>query len=146
MSSYVKQITDSIEAKLAILLTSYSKAAFVWDLASNNAKTSKNAFRVIPGEASSVEGSMRTITLSQKFTVYLTTNFINKESNDLVQQAAIEELYNSLEIVTNEAMQRRFAIARIMSVSGVEMTAPEIDQENNTVTIGAAYSVFYRME
>lgn len=146
MSSYVKQISDAIEAKLAVLLTSFTKAPYVWDLSANNVKTSKNAFRVVPGDASSVEGSLRTITMNQKFTVFLTTNFINKDSCDLVLQAAIESLYESLELVTNEAMQRRFAIARIMNVASVELSAPEIDRENNTVTIGATYSVFYRME
>ena len=89
---------------------------------------------------------MRSLTVSQKFTVYLTTNFINKNASDVELQTAIESLYVSLELLTQEAMLRRFAINRIMSVPEFELTAPEIDQDNHTVTIGASYRVLYRME
>jgi len=146
VSSYVKQITDSIEAKIISLIPAFSKSPYVWSVGNNNTKTSNNIFRVIPDAGQSIEGAMRSLTISQKFTVYLTTNFINKNASDVELQTAIESLYVSLELVTQEAMLRRFAINRIMSVPEFELTAPEIDQDNHTVTIGASYRVLYRME
>lgn len=146
MSSNVKLIADAIGAKTATLAPAYTKAPYVWDVELNNTKTSKDIYRVIPGDGNSVEGTFRTITMDQKFTVFLTTNFVNKNGNDLELQGAIERGYAALELITAEAMQRRFAINSILSVSGLELISPEIDKDNHTVTIGASYSVLYRME
>ncbi len=146
MSSYVKQIGDAIEARLLTIIPSFSKSPYVWEVSNTNTKTSANIFRVIPDAANSIDGTLRTLTMNQKFTVFLTTSFANKNSSDIVLQAKIESLYAAIETVSLDAMQRHFAISRIMSVAGVEMTAADIDRDNDTVTIGAAYSVLYRME
>jgi hypothetical protein len=115
-------------------------------VASNNSKTSSKIFRVIPDSGNSVDGTLRTITIAQKFSVYLTTNYINKNTNDSELVSAIELLYSSLELVSQEAMQRKFAIARVMTVEGFELTSPDIDIDNHTVSIGATYTILYRME
>jgi hypothetical protein len=146
VSSYVKQITNSLEARILTLVPTFKKSPYVWSVEKNNAKTSNKIFRVIPDAAQSVDGTLRTLTISQKFTVFLTTNFANKNISDQSQQDETESLYAAIEILNLDAMKRHFAISRIMSVSGIEMTAPEIDQDNDTVTIGASYNVLYRME
>ena len=146
MSSFVKNITDAIETKLATVIPTFTKSKYVWSVANNNTKTSKNIFRVIPGAASSIEGTLRTITMSQKFTVFLTSTFGNKNSSDEILQDEIEAIYVALDLVTAEAYQRRFGTVRIMSVQAVELTEPEIDNENDNVSIGATYTINYRME
>lgn len=146
MSSFTKQITDAMELKVKDLLPTFTKSPYAWDFSLNNARANKNIFAIIPGQARSTDGTLRTITLEQAFTVKLSTNYINKNGNDLELQAAIEVLYLSLEIVMKEAMQRRFAINRIMNISSVELTEPEIDNQDHTVTIGATFSALYRME
>lgn len=135
-----------MEARLLVIIPTFTKAPYVWSVNNNNSKTSKNIFRVIPDAAQSVDGTLRTVTISQKFTVFLTTNFANKNTSDVVLQNEIENIYTALQVVTLDAMQRHFAINRLMSVPSMEMTAPEIDHDNDTITIGASYSVLYRME
>ena len=146
MFSYVKQITDAVEAKIIFLLPTFTKSPYVWSIGNNNSKTNQKVFRVIADAGTSIDGAMRSITMDQKFTVYLSTSYINKNSNDTGLQDAIESLYASLEVITTEAMLRKFNINRVMSVSGLELSAPEIDHDNHIVSIGATYTMLYRME
>lgn len=146
MSSYVKQITDAIELKLGTLLPTFKRSPYVWSIGKTNTKTSTNVFRIIPGTAESVDGTLRTITIKQSFTVYLTSSFVNKNTTDEVLQNTIESLYEALELVTIEAMQRRFNISRIMAAESLELLAPEIDHDSDIVSIGATYKFIYRME
>lgn len=146
MSSYVKKITDAIEAKIISTLPGFSKSRYIWSIENNNTKTNNKVFRVIPESAQSVEGTMRTLTIEQKITVFLTTSFVNRNGEDQALCDAIEELYSSLELITNEAMKKHFDFNRILNVVGVDISAPEIDNNNDIVSIGATYTILYRTE
>lgn len=146
MPSVVKQITNEIENRLEAIIPGFSKASYIWSIATNNSKTSQMVFRVLPDQGNSTTGTLRTITMSQKFNVLLTTNYTNKNSSDSALQDAIEVLYVAIETVTRDAMARHFSTLKIINVESVELAAPEIDNDNHIVSIGASYTIIYRME
>ena len=143
MASYIKQITEAIEDRLLSVIPTFIKSIHTFSKLTGSPKA-KYSYRVLPGEAESGEGVTRKITYRQKFNIFLDCHY--KADTDVVLQVEVETLYASLELVTSEAIQKRFSSPLIMNVESVALTAPEINHDDKIVTIGASYSVLYRME
>lgn len=139
------EIATQLEAKIISLFPEFKKSPYKWNFERNNTKTSAKNFRVLPEDGNSIDGTMRTITKSQQFTVSFTTTFVDKNDSDQDLQAEIEKLTDMCEQLQTEATSRKFNIDRIMNVPNFSFSSPEIDYEEKTVSMSTTYTINYRM-
>jgi hypothetical protein len=142
----VQEIVDAIEINIQALLPTYKKASFVYDLSLNNRKQSKKVYAITPQSASNVSGSTLTVTLDQTFDVTLSDTYSPKNDSDINLQDKVLEIHSDIETVYKELFQRRLGLAKVLVVQVVDISSPEIDNDNNTVSLTASFSVKYRKE
>jgi hypothetical protein len=142
----VQEIVDAIEINIQSLLPTYKKASFVYDLSLNNRKQSKKIYAITPQSASNVSGSTLTVTLDHSFDVTLSDAYSPKNDSDINLQDKILEIHNDIESLYKELFQRRLGLAKVLVVQVVDISSPEIDNDNNTVAITASFSIKYRKE
>jgi len=143
--SYVEEIVSGIETKIVnILGASYKKSDFVYFVEKTNTKTSNDIFRVSMGSGKRVEGSLRTTTIQQEFYVQLTKQFTLKGDTDVDLRTKIFEIYDDHEKLYKESLFGNFDVQRVVLISEFDISGPEIDLENSTITIGATYIINYR--
>jgi hypothetical protein len=142
----VQEIVDAIEINIQSLLPTYKKASFVYDLSLNNRKQSKKIYAITPQSASNVSGSTLAITLDHSFDVTLSDAYSPKNDSDINLQDKILEIHNDIESLYKELFQRRLGLAKVLVVQVVDISSPEIDNDNNTVALTASFSIKYRKE
>lgn len=142
----VQEIVDAIEINIQALLPTYKKASFVYDLGLNNRKQSKKIYAITPQSASNVSGSTLTVTLDQTFDVTLSDTYSPKNDSDISLQDKVLEIHSDIETIYKELFQRRLGLAKVLVVQVVDISSPEVDNDNNTVAITASFSVKYRKE
>ena len=146
MPNIVLDITNQMIAQVQATLPARSESKYIWSIDANSYRTNKNIFCVRPGSAINVLGTNRTVTLDQSFEILLSTEFKNKADNDTSLDDAIFALYEDHEKLYPLMFQRNFNIPRVLVVNQVELDAPDIDNDNNIVSITARFTVKYRTE
>lgn len=142
----VSDIVSAIETNINSILPEYKKAAFVYDLGLNNRKQGKKIYSIRPGQASSVSGSTTTITLDHDFTVTLSDIYNPKNDSDSAVQDKVLEIHEDIEELYKFVFQRKLGLARVLVVQVVDISEPELDNDNNTVAITVTFSIKYRKE
>jgi hypothetical protein len=145
-SNIVAEITDSIALQVGNLLPNRKKSPFVWDFAQNSSKANKSVYAVRQGSASNVAGTNKTVTFDQTFEVALSSDFKNKSDSDSSLSDTISAMYQDLQTVWTEIFLRKLNLSRVLLVSGLELTEPLIDNDNNIVNISLRFVVKYRTE
>ena len=144
MPSVAETIIDQIEVHINTLLPDYKKSPFVYALELNNRKTSSQVYSIRPGSALNVQSNTRAITLDQVFEVYLSRSFVKSNQNDESLQRKILEISEDHETLYREVFLRRLTGGEVLIVQGVDILDPEIDFENDFVSITASYTIKYR--
>lgn len=144
----VDDIVNAIEGEITTLLPSYKKAAFVYDLARNNRKQSKKIYAIVPDSATSVTGTVQAITLDHNFNVTLSDIYKPSGDTDTDLQDKVLAIHTDIETLYKELFQRRLGLpsVRVLVVQIVDIAAPEVDQDNNFVSITATFNIKYRKE
>jgi hypothetical protein len=91
-----------------------------------------------------VAGTNKTVTIRQTFDVVLSSDFKNVGDNDAALQEAVLTLTDDAETLYSYAFYRHFDIQRVLLVNAVDLSSPEIDNENNIVSMTVSFSVTYR--
>jgi len=146
VANIVNEITEALKMQIGTALPTRSESRYKWSLENNSFKTNSNLYCLRPGSASSVAGTNRTITIDQTFDLILSTEFKNKGDNDTALNDAIFSLYEDHETVYKLWFQRNLNISRVLVVDSVALTEPDIDNENNIVSITSSFNVKYRTE
>jgi hypothetical protein len=142
----VKDITDQLKSQIATLFPLRSESRYIWSIDSNSYRTNKNLYAVRPSSGLNVTGTNRTVTIDQTFEVVLSTEFKNKGDNDASLNDAIMALYEDHEALYRLAFQRNLNISRVLVVNQVDLADPEIDNDNNIVSISSRFNIKYRTE
>jgi hypothetical protein len=144
--STVEEIKNAIEAYVASLAPTYQKSQYIWDSSLNSDSKTKAYYAVRPGASSFVNGTCRTITLDQDFTLEIGDNYRNKKDDDWDADGKIYDIYQIHETIYKAVMMDNFGIPRVLVVSDFSLNDPQVDKENKSVKIEATFTVKYRME
>jgi hypothetical protein len=142
----VSDIIDAIESQINSILPEYKKAAFVYDLGLNNRKQAKKVYAIKPGSASNVTGSTMTITLDHDFDVTLSDIYNPKNDSDSSLQDKVLEMHEDIEELYKVLFQRKLGLVKVLVVQVVDISEPDIDNDNNTVSLTVTFSIKYRKE
>jgi hypothetical protein len=135
-----------MKAQIGTELPNRVESRYIWALEANSYRGNKNLYAVRPGAAFNVAGTNRTVTIDQNFEIILSSEFKNKGDNDAALDEVILGLYEDHEKLYPLMFQRNFNIQRVLVVNQVALSAPEIDNDNNIVSVTASFNVKYRTE
>jgi hypothetical protein len=144
--SLVSDITTAIETAITAILPPFQKSQYIWDTTKNSESKNRLFFAIRPGSASFVSGTCRTITLEQNFEVEFGDSFKNRLDKDADANDKVMALYEAHETLYREIMRNNFNIGRVQVVANLDISQPEVDNENKVCRIVATYTVRYRTE
>lgn len=144
--SMVSDITAAIESKVESIAVGFQKSQYIWDTTRNSDSKNQSYYAVRAGSVSFISGTCRTITLEQQFELELGDSFKNRRDKDSDANEKIMELYAVHEAILREIMRDNFNIGRVQVVGGLDIEAPEVDNENKVCRIVATYTIRYRTE
>lgn len=142
----VSEIKAAIEEKVE-LVSGFAQAPFRYDFQKNNKNRSTNIYAVRIGESNSISGTNQTLTQDRTFEVYLSTRFGRNGSDDIAIDNAIISLIDMHELISVQLFRRELVItsARLLVVDAIDISSPEIDNDNDIVSILATYSMKFRL-
>lgn len=143
----VNAVVTGLYAEVEAVIPEYKKAAHVWIREKNTDK--KPTIAVRPGSGASTAGTNRAVTIDQSFELELTRTWkpqAGLKGTDL--DAQILQMQEDHEKVWKKIFQRRFNAdpSVVLVVSAFDISSPEVDNENNTVSLLVTYQVVYRSE
>lgn len=143
--SLVRDIKEAFETQIEETLTSYSKSKYKWSIEQNNKANSSSVYAVRVNSAGTISGTTQTITQARTFDVILSTKFKNKGDNDDNLDEQIMVLCDDHESLQVVLFRRKLNLARVLLVQAIDISEPDIDNENNIVTMTATYTVNFRL-
>jgi len=143
----VDAVVTGLYVEAEAVIPEYKKAPHVWLREKNTDK--KPLIAVRPGSGASTSGTNRAVTIDQSFEVELTRTWkpqAGLKGSDL--DAQILQMQEDQEKVWRRIFQRRFNAepSVVLVVSAFDISSPEVDNENNTVSLLVTYQVVYRSE
>jgi len=126
--------------------TGFSKSRFIWDTQKNNKSANFEYYSVRPQAANFVAGTCNTITLSQLFDIELGTSFRGGSDGDEDTDDNIKKLYEEHQKLFLSIMRSNFNIGRVQVVGDLDLSAPEVDNDNKVCRIIATYTITHRTE
>jgi hypothetical protein len=145
--SALSELIALVEDRVQDLLPAYSPAPFVYDLAANNRKNDK-IFGVRLGSSTSSAGLNSWITIDTSIGVDLSQKFLPKKAEgDESLRDKIAELTGDIETIYKTLYRRAGALdsASLILIAPVDVSEPNIDNDNNLVTLTLTLSVKYRV-
>lgn len=142
----VQDILVALETKVSSLLPSYKKSKFTYSIESNNRISAKKIYAIRTSSGSSVTGVTLSATFDQGFEVILSDIYQPKNDNDIDLVDKITQLHTDIETLYRDLYQRRLDLtsAQVLLVQLVDISVPEIDNDNDSVNITATFTVKYR--
>ena len=142
----VQDILTALDTKVSSLLPTYKKAKFTFDLAQNNRVSAKKIYGIRVDSGKSVTGITMSATFDQDFQVILSDIYQPKNDTDNNIADIINQLHSDTEIIYRDLYQKRLDLtsAQVLLVQLVDLSPPEIDTDNNSVSLIATFTVKYR--
>jgi hypothetical protein len=142
----VSEILTAIDSKVSSILPNYKKAKFNYILEANNRVGSKKIYAIRPSSGRSVIGVTMTATFDHDFEVILSDIYQVKNDSDADLGDRITQLHSDLELLYRDLYQKRLNLtsAQVLLVQLVDLSVPEIDNDNDSVSITATFTVKYR--
>lgn len=145
--SAISEILDLVEDKVATLLPDYKAMPFVYELDLNDRLASKN-YGVRLGSASTIAGTNHAATFDHAVEIDLTQRYEPKKATgDSDLRAKISLISSDIETLYKEFYRRPGSLtsASLLVIAPVDLSAPNIDNNNNLITITLTLSVKYRV-
>jgi hypothetical protein len=143
----VSDLVTYLEGKVETLVPGYIKFPFCYSLEDNTSQANKN-YAVNVGSANSTSGLNGYITVDHSFEVKLAQKFIQKKGEgDSDLRAKIATVSTDIETLYKSLYRRPggIASAALLLISPVDVSAPDIDNDNNLVTLTLTLNVKYRV-
>lgn len=145
--SVLNDLTDKLNDKVEALLPDYKPMPYVYNLELNDRLADKN-YGIRVGSATTTDGTNRAVTFDHDVEVILSQKWLPKRGegdSDLRQK--INDISGDLETVYKELYKRPFALnsASLLIIAPLDLSAPEVDNDNNLVSITLTLSVKYRV-
>jgi len=145
--SVIGEILQSIEEKVNELIPSYKQMPFVYNLELNDRLQEKN-YAIQLGNANTINGTNRAVTFDHNIDLILCQKYSPKKGyGDKDLRDKIAEISGDLELVYKELYRRPLSIpsASLLVIAPLDLSAPDIDNDNNLVTISLTLAVKYRV-
>jgi hypothetical protein len=144
----VSDILGALDAEVTSLLPAYKKSKFTYFIEKNNRVTSKKIYTIRPDSGKSAVGTTLSATFDQNFDVILSDIFQDKNDSDKDLADKILALHTDVETLYIQLFQKRLGLtsAQVLLVSLVDISAPEVDVDNSTVSLTATFGVKYRSQ
>jgi hypothetical protein len=142
VSSVVYEVITLIENAVTVSVPLLVKSRNYYDFNKNDGARNAYIYAVRPASASSVSGVIRSATIEQEFEVELSKEFVDTGSTDQSIRDAIEAIYLDNELILKEITLRRSG--NILKVGEPSYSAPEINQNQKSVSITFTYPITYR--
>jgi len=145
MSSIVSDIVTAFEGEVATVLPTYAELFFKYDVEKNDYFSNALRFGVIPSAGFNSPTTTKAITIIQSFTLILTNEFINQDDTDTKQQAAVFELYDSLNEIYKVVVPNKLGLpASVFNVEVGTIEAPLFIDESKVVILNTEFLIQYR--
>lgn len=144
MGSIVQSVVDELKTSFATTLPTYGESKHVYGLDKNSFRHNALLFSVKPAGYRNVAGPTKSLFIDGDFDLVLSTEYKNKNQTDEALRDAIEALHEAHEIVYKEWFFKSWGATRVLKVNELAVDAPEVDEENNVVSITARYNIKYR--
>jgi hypothetical protein len=145
--SVMSELVGLLETKVQALLPDHKPMPYAYNLELNDRLADKN-FCIRVGSASTVEGTNRAVTIEHQIEVVVSQKWLPKKSSgDLDLRDKINTISDDIEIVYKELYKRPLALnsAALLIIAPLDLSEPEIDNDNNLVSITLTLSVRYRV-
>lgn len=145
--SVASEILAALELKVGTLFPSFKKAKFAYEIEKNNRKNSTKIYAVKPLGGSSTQGMTLSATFSQDFEVLFSDIYNPKNDTDSQITTVILDLQDKVQDLNKEILQKRLELtsAKVLLVQLVGISEPNIDLENNSVSVSATFTINYRV-
>jgi hypothetical protein len=146
--STLNDILDLIEDRLTTLLPDYKIAPFVYNYELNERLAVKNYGIRVAG-ASSIPGTNKAVTLDQSVQIDLTQRYEPKKSfGDKDLRDKIGLISADIETLYKDLYRRPGSVpsAHLLLIAPIDLSEPNVDNNNNFVTITLTLSVKYRVQ
>lgn len=145
--SVLNDLTSKLDVKVQALLSLYKQMPYVYNLELNDRLADKN-YGIRVGSATTADGTNKSVTFDHDIEVILSQKWLPKRGDgdsDLRQK--INDISGDLETVYKELYKRPFALnsAHLLIIAPLDLSAPEVDNDNNLVSITLTLSVKYRV-
>ena len=144
MNSIVGEVLSFIEASVLNALPGIQKSKNYYNFSKNGNIKSDYIFAVRPGTASIVNGTLRSVTMSQDFEIEISRDYIENGSDDMAIRKAIDLIYSDNEKILKEVSLRKTDVVNIVLVQGPSFSQPTINENTKSVSITFTYPVTYR--
>jgi hypothetical protein len=144
----VQDILTALEAKVASLLPTYKKSPFNYELEKNNRKGAKKIYAIRVEAGASSTGVLQSVTIDQNFEVILSDIYQPKNDNDKDLESKILSIHTDIETIYKDVYQKRLDLtsAKVLLVEVVDLSKPEIDLDNSSISIIATFKIRYRTQ
>lgn len=141
--SNVSTILTQLASQIGSLLPDYTELDYVYDNEKNTFRTGERRYGVGVEDGSSVEGTVKSITIDQTFFVKIVDCTANR-SSDTSERIAISSLYDDFETIQKNIFQKKIGIPSVvLVVSEVDMESPE-KVGDNTIMLKGNFTVKHR--
>ena len=142
MSTIVKDITEAIEARLVIVLTTSKPLDYTINIGKNDFNNNENRFGVNPLEAVPGLSITKAYTLAQNFEIVLTTGFIN-DHDEKKQRAVTFTLYERMHNMFADLFQSKLGLAgTVLNVN--EPSLSDMEYLKSTAILKGILIITYR--
>lgn len=145
--SAISELVGLLEERVAELLPDYKQMPYAYNLELNDRLADKN-FCIRVGSASTTDGTNRAVTFDHELEVVLSQKWLPKRGQgDSDLREKINTISDDLEIVYKQMYKRPLALnsAVLLLIAPMDLSSPEIDNDNNLVNITLTLSVKYRV-
>lgn len=145
--SAIGEILTLVEDRVQTLLVDYKPAPFVYNPELNERNASK-VFGVRMGSGSSVSGTNNSVTLDHEILVDLSQKYgPKKNEGDKDLRVKVADISTDIETIFKELYRRPGAVAsaQLLLISPLDVSEPNVDNDNNLVTITLTLTVKYRV-
>jgi hypothetical protein len=143
----IKEIIDDMYAKLAVILPTHLVLPFQYDAALND-RISNKALSITVGNASTIPGVNKFITMTHTFSIGLYYRFDNKKgAGDKDLRDKINDAHGDIETVYKEFYRRPMSAisGQVLVVQPLDIAEPDINTDDNYVSIVLNIGVQYRV-
>lgn len=139
-----KEILDLLEARIATIPGAPIPSRHYYDLSKNDNVKNTFIFAVTPGGSSNVEGTTRSFTTEQNFALEVSSEYIEKESNDIQIRESVEKIESFVQSFTL-SLATMPRVQSIFLIKPPEKSDPVINQNIKSVSRTYTFAITYRV-
>jgi len=145
----IANIKTGIEARLAISIPSYTRAAYQSDISMNKFKGNSALFAVHPVSATEVDGLIGAYTLDHQFKVTLTNSYnagAKSQIGDSLKSSRITEINDDILATYRDLVINKGNIdASILLISEMSIEDAEFIDEEKVITVTFTFNIKYKV-